>query len=344
MGNRTIRQGTAAHAAWAAGLSALFCAPLVLGFLGPLHPAFDLFAHFRWHLAILLAGAALYSLAAGARGIGAVALAAAAAAFATTAGFAGMPFSGPERAAASAPDGSRPVYRLLQLNLRYDNAEPERALSLIGRVRPDIVTLTEVSPMWAQKLALIRAAYPEQNVCASMVPIGGSAVLARRPFLAGAACLDRGTFALAHIDLNGSGIDVAALHLGWPWPLDQWWQIGNLAAPMRALGDSAIVGGDFNAVAWSAAVDAMASPAGFRLAAIAGGTWLHRFLPTALRKPFGLGIDHVLVKGGIRVHSATTLEDVGSDHAPVLVEFSLAPQEGERPAETLRAAAPYIFG
>jgi hypothetical protein len=46
-----------------------------------------------------------------------------------------------------------------------------------------------------------------------------------------------------------------------------------------------------------------------------------------------------MVKGGIAVHSIRVLEDVGSDHAPVLVEFSLRPveEEQEQPVQVVQA-------
>ncbi|MBN9076971.1 MAG: endonuclease/exonuclease/phosphatase family protein [Rhizobiales bacterium] len=309
-------------AVWASALCAALYAPLVFGFFGRLHHSLDLFAHFRWHLAVLLALAGLFALWSRAWSIGVVSLAMAAIAFATTQGIAGMPFSGPQRAAFQAADDSQAVYRLLHLNLRYDNPTPERVLSLIGRTHPDIVTLAEVSPMWAGKLKLIEAAYPNPLICGSDVRVGGGAILSTRP-ISGGRCFDRGTFAMATVNLNGRSVDAVALHLGWPWPSDQWWQIGRLAAPMAMIRSPALVAGDFNAVSWSAAVTAMAKAGGLHIVDPIGASWFYRRAPAWLRPWLGLEIDHVMVKGGIIVRSARILEDVGSDHAPVLVEFSL---------------------
>jgi len=324
------------RAVWASALCAAFYVPLVFGFFGWLHHSLDLFAHFRWHLAVLLALAGLLALASRAWSIGVVSLAMAAAALATTQGIAGVPFSGPARAPFRAADGTGAVYRLLQLNLRYDNPTPEEVLSLIGRTSPDIVTLAEVSPMWATKLKLIKAAYPDQLICASDIGIGGGAILSSRP-MSGERCFDRGTFATAAVNLNGRQVHAVALHLGWPWPSDQWWQIRNLAAPMAMIRSPALVAGDFNAVSWSAAVTDMAQAGGLDIVDPIGASWFYRKAPEWLRPWLGLEIDHVMVKGGIIVHSARILEDVGSDHAPVLVEFSLPPQS--EPEQTVRTVA-----
>jgi endonuclease/exonuclease/phosphatase (EEP) superfamily protein YafD len=327
------------RAVWASALCAALYVPLVFGFFGWLHHSLDLFSHFRWHLAVLLAAAGLFAVSARAWSVGIVSLAMAIAALATTQGIGGAPFSGPQRASFRTADGTQAVYRLLQLNLRYDNPTPEKVLSLIGRTHPDIVTLAEVSPMWAGKLKLIEAAYPDQLICASDIGIGGGAILSSRP-MSGERCFDRGTFATAAVNLNGRPVHAVALHLGWPWPSDQWWQIRNLAAPMAMIRSPAIVAGDFNAVSWSAAVTDMAKAGGLDIVDPIGASWFYRKAPEWLRPWLGLEIDHVMVKGGIVVHSARIMEDVGSDHAPVLIEFSLPPEsEPEKPVRTVDAAA-----
>lgn len=94
---------------------------------------------------------------------------------------------------------------MLQLNLRFDNPTPEKVLSLIGRLNPDVVTLNEVSTRWMEKLAFIKAAYPHQIICSASYAIGGVAILSRRPFVAGTEpeCSDRGSFAIADVDFAG---------------------------------------------------------------------------------------------------------------------------------------------
>jgi endonuclease/exonuclease/phosphatase (EEP) superfamily protein YafD len=57
----------------------------------------------------------------------------------------------------------------------------------------------------------------------------------------------------------------------------------------------------------------------------AGPTWIHRTLPDFLRRYAGLPIDQVFSKGGVTILSSARLEDTGSDHLPVLIEFTLPP-------------------
>ena len=307
-------------------LGMLACsAALVAGFFGTSHPAFDSFSHFRIHLAVLMALCALPLLATSFRLQAVVALVFAVAAFATTTG--AMPRLWPVQAVARPTD--QIVYRLLQMNLRYDNPTPKKVLSLIGRTNPDVITLDEVSEMWTTELGTITSAYPYRILCPYPNGMFGVALLSRRPFAADTAprCERRGAMATATIDFGGISVDVAAIHLSWPWPKEQYWQIGELAQTLAGLGETAIMAGDCNAVPWSAAVRRVAALGGLTVMPSAGPTWIHRTLPDILLRYAGLPIDQVFSKGGLTLLSSKRLEDTGSDHLPVLVEFTLRPDD-----------------
>jgi endonuclease/exonuclease/phosphatase (EEP) superfamily protein YafD len=313
--------------------------PLVAGFFGSVHPALDSLGHFRAQFAVLMILFALPLLVGSLRREGLMAIAFGLAALTTTIEALPIPGFAQVHAAFYPKDQDHAVYRLLQLNLRFDNAQPEKALSLIGRVRPDIITLDEVSPMWAAKLELLSAAYPYRILCPYPNRRWGVAILSSRPFAGGhePRCFDRGAFAIAAVDFGGQFVDVGAVHLAWPWPYEQAWQIGNLLQPLASLTDTALLAGDLNATPWSAAVAEVAAAGRLTLIPSVGRTWLHRYLPGFLRFA-GLPIDQVFAKGDVQVHSAQALEDVGSDHLPVLIEFSLKAPEHHEPAETATAA------
>jgi len=265
-------------------------AALVAGFLGTLHPAFDSFAHFRIHFAVLMALIALPLLATSFRLQAGVGLLLAVAAFAST--LSTLPRLWPVQAANDAAPGNEPVYRLLQMNLRFNNPTPKKVLSLIARTNPDVITLDEVSSMWATELGYIASAYPHRILCDYPNGVFGVALLSRRPFAAGTVphCEPRGAMATATVDFGGTPVDVAAIHLSWPWPKEQYWQIGELTKTLTSLGETAI-------------------------------------MPDFLRRYAGLPIDQVFSKGGVTILSSTRLEDTGSDHLPVMVEFSLMRDE-----------------
>ncbi len=299
-------------------------AALVLGYLGRLHTAFDSFSHFRLHLAALAiaCGLLLLPLRAYLAGLASIAIGAGAAA-ATLYGLAGPPSLYPD------PDREpfEPRYRLLHLNLRFDNEEHGKVLSMIGRVRPDLILLNEVSEPWQERLAHLRAMYPYGIVCPPPTYIGGVALLSRRPLIGEAECLERGSLAFARVDFSGEAVDVMAVHLGWPWPFERPQELASARGHFAALDDTAIVAGDFNAVFWSWRVRDLSTGARLQLVRGVGPTWLEGRLPDGLRRTVGLPIDHVLVKGRVIPRAISTLEDAGSDHLPILYEFSLAPSE-----------------
>lgn len=309
--------------------------PIVVGFFGRYHQVFDAFSHLRFHLAVGMAVVALLLIVLTRhRREALLGLVFAVAAIATTAPSMLAPIV---PAATAAPDGNLAVYRHMHLNLRFDNPEPGKALSLIGRLKPDTITLAEVSDEWKPRLQLLRQTYPYGVICNVERHIGGVAILSRRPFAAGGepSCMMEGIMARGTVLFGDRPVDIAALHLGWPWPMGHHWHIGQLRPDFEALGKDAILTGDFNAVDWSDAVRRVADYAGMRALPV-GPTWLHRDLPKSWKPYVGLPIDHALVKGDIRVLSAIVGEDAGSDHLPLVLDFSLMPKE---PAVMSAAAA-----
>lgn len=307
--------------------------PLVAGFLGRLHPAFDSFAHFRVHLAAAMAIAALPLLVSTWWKHGALAIVLAAAAVLTATG---LPAVGPVQAAVEKDDG-RKTYRLVHLNLRFNHTEPQRVLTMLRDLSPDIVTLAEVSDMWRIELRKIATEYPFRLICDGRRWSGGVAILSRQPFIEPArGCFAEGTLAIASVSLDGSAVDVAAMHLYWPWPYEQPDQIDRMRPVLAKLGQTAILAGDLNAAPWSQAARGVASAGALTPIASVGPTWLTWRLPGSLRPLIGLPIDQAFAKGDILVRSAGTLDEVGSDHLPVQVEFSIA--GGSEPATIATAS------
>lgn len=314
----------------AALIAVILTIPLVLGYWGAVHPALDSLAHFRLHLAVLIALLAIpTSFERTLRSIAlALAILSVAAIASTLANPSGISVA---NAAATAMDAGPARYRLLQLNLRYDNRTPKQVLSLIGRVQPDVITLDEVSDAWREELKLIEHAYPYRVICEGSSHVGGVAILSRRPFLhpSRAECYSRGSLAIATVNFGGAAVDIGAIHLGWPWPHAQHWHVRKILAPIiqEKLPSSAILAGDLNAVWWSHTVRMLAAAGDLKPLGNIGPTWFIRSAPDVVRRYAGLPIDNIFVKGRVVPVSVTRLESVGSDHLPLLFEFDILPTE-----------------
>ncbi|MFC5385378.1 endonuclease/exonuclease/phosphatase family protein [Aquamicrobium segne] len=297
---------------------------LLLGFFNSLHPTFDSFAHFRVHLALLTIMLSLILFPMGQRIVALSALVFALGCLSSVTQVMRLPSS---LATSIFPQQKtdRATYRLLEINLRYNNPTPEKVLSLIGQVQPDVLTLMEASPLWTQKLNILRSAYPHRIGCHGRNPRFGVVILSRRPFSDDrpADCNLMVSFALAPVDFGGTIVNVGAVHLGWPWPFNQAQQVSELENMLQTLdGKNTIIAGDLNATPWSVTAARIAAAGGLALVPSPGPTWIYHRLPASLLF-FGLPIDNVFASSNIMVHSIERLQAVGSDHVPVLVKFSI---------------------
>ena len=96
---------------------------------------------------------------------------------------------------------------------------------------------------------------------------------------------------------------------------------------IKAAGAPILIGGDLNAAPWSAATQSIASATGTQILPQWRGTWLLPPLPNSWVTVAGLPIDNIL-SGGLTLQSAKTLPAMGSDHRPLIIEFTI-PSEAE---------------
>ncbi len=301
--------------------------PLVLGFLGPLHPFFDAFSHLRVHLSVLMALLALPLLFTPLRREGAMVLLLAITAFGTTFSGTSALFGATAGAQTQAAPGAR--YSLVQINLRYDNPHPKRVLRMIAQEKPDIVTYEEAGDEWNRWLDILKGRYPYRLHCRkdSDPHIDGVGILSRRPFSDGSkpTCVGDGLLAMAAVDFGGTSVNVAALHSPLPWPYGQSQALDTAASQLQPLKGPTIIAGDFNAVPWSAAVRRIEATTGTHAIRGIGGSWFPFFLPVKWAPVLGFHIDQIFVDSDILAPKAATREDAGSDHLPVRLDFSVPP-------------------
>lgn len=305
-------------------IAVLVSVPLVLGFLGSAHPALDSFAHFRPHLAILMALLALPLLFTTMRREGVMILLFATLAFSTTLGATRNLLDGSSSAQANEPTtGAR--YSLVQINLRYNNPEPKRVLQMIAQEKPDVITYQEAGSDWAMWINILKGTYPYHFECRKDGSNMGVGILSRRPFSEGSTqtCLGDDRLAMTTVDFSGTSVNVAAYHSVLPWPFGQAAILDVLAPELQKFIGPSIIAGDFNATPWSNAVHRIEKASGTKTMTGIGGTWMPQSLPVKLAPFIGLPIDQILVSHEIGDPVAVSREEVGSDHLTVRLEFSV---------------------
>lgn len=281
------------------------------GFAQRLHPFFDSLGHFRLHFAVLLAiGVALLLLTRRWRLAFAGALTLAASAFMM------------QPALCCEAPVPRVSLTLVQFNTLFSNPEPQLILDQIAAVKPDVVTLQEVSRNTRVIMDRLAADYPSQVLC-RFQGVGDVAVLSKHP-VTRTWCEAGSGLAGLRIQLDGREVAVASIHLHWPYPYGQAAQVEDLLRQLAALPQPIVMAGDFNAAPWSAAVTRLTEASGTSVAPglrltlkLAGGLSRFGIPPQPL-----LPIDHVLVPRGAAV-SVSVGDDAGSDHLPLIAGIGL---------------------
>lgn len=287
-----------------------------IGLLGGFHAAFDSVVHFRAHAAVVCGLAALVlfvSTRRGGRRFAILLLVLAALGGAST-----VAYVLPSRSS----DGSAGSLALLQMNMLI-SADPAEAYARIKSVRPDFVTMQETTREGVEADADLVGLYPYRASCEPLSQ-GGVVILSRYPIVSDAPlCRPEHGYVEVAVNVGGRTLTVISQHLNWPWPFGQQAGVAALADRLRELPDPAIIGGDFNAVAWSTTVRTYAALSGTRPVRGIGPTWLHRRIGAAWKAWVGLPIDHVLTSH-LEVEGARRLAPTASDHLPVLVRFAIS--------------------
>lgn len=305
--------------------ASLVAAALAFGFLSPWLPVADSFAHFRFHLLLALALAALFLvlLRAPVRAMLAIAL--------ILPGVGGLAPALPEARTASGLQ-TEPGFTLVQLNLSFRNGNVRDAIRMIREKDADVVTLQEVSSFVWVEVARLFQDYPHHVVC-QYGRVGAVAVFSRLPFASDhekrRGCVVGEGLGWVRVMVGNRPVTVASVHLTWPFPFGQNAQVDRLEAHLQALPHPVVVGGDFNAAPWSHSVNRVGEAAG---ASVVEGLRLTLYRPSLKWVPgLGLPIDHILAAPGMIAHAIKRGPYVGSDHLPVIARLGFAPDQHSEP-------------
>ncbi|MEP3277577.1 MAG: endonuclease/exonuclease/phosphatase family protein [Stappiaceae bacterium] len=299
-------------------LATVLTTVILAGFLGWMHPGLDAVSNFRLHLSVLLLGTALCLLLTHRRRTALSGITVGAIGIWMSAG--ALPkFTEPARAAA---DGS--VYRLLHLNLWVHNQQTNDVLQLVDDVDAHILTFVEATRSWQKRLKPLEKRYRHVHRCNWSSTSGGVVIYSRLPMVGGSrSCHEGAIMALAKIKVEHTSFTVGAVHLSWPWPWEGAGEVTALKKSIAGIGENAVIAGDFNSASWTYLIRQFASYGGLSPVQNIGPTWIADSVPAKWATLFGLQPDNIMHKGRIRASSAHTLRPVGSDHLPILFNYTV---------------------
>ena len=216
--------------------------------------------------------------------------------------------------------------RAMLINLRTSNREADKVKAAVKQYNPDFLVLLETDRWWLTALGSLSETYPHA-VRRPRPDNFGITFFSKVP-LTKAEIVDLGPAGVpsvfAEAEFEGRSFAILGAHALPPIrPRGVRWrneQFADTAAFVRELHTPVLLLGDLNATPWSHAFSKLLDDAGLRDSAAGRGyqpTW-----PAAnplLRIP----IDHCLHSSGIEVVDRQVGPDVGSDHFPLIVDFTL---------------------
>jgi endonuclease/exonuclease/phosphatase (EEP) superfamily protein YafD len=293
---------------------------LVASYLARWGWVFDAASHFRVHIIVGLVVIALLFMLGRQWSLAGVTLLISLVGFSSLAPF----YFGSQWARAAQGDT---VYRALVLNVHYHNEAHDELLRFLAATDPDIIVLSEVTQVWQDALQVLTADYPYTHQAGFK---GNSRLIySRLPFVDGGLGLvedEERPSVVATLDLGETQMTVIGVHLRPPLSPGRTsqrnQQLDNLADFTQAKAGPMMLTGDFNITPWSPVFRDFLEQAGLKDARMGYGlapTWPTHW-PVG-----GIPIDHALVSPGITIHDFQRGPNVGSDHYPIIVDFSLQP-------------------
>ncbi len=227
---------------------------------------------------------------------------------------------------ASAPQPDAPTVRLYSANLFYLNNDTARIRRSIEAADADIVILIELARDPALNVDELLAGYPHRVASMRLDQTRGpsrSVIASRWPLTARTDPPD-GLHAVAATVRTPLGpVDFVGVHLTRPWPFQHsWGQISQTMALDRLVGDPGrpvVIAGDFNSVSSARIGKQVRRDLGLRPAPGFPGTW-----PVEVPSALGLTIDQVYASPDLAFVSRRLGQPTGSDHRPVVTEFTVA--------------------
>lgn len=282
---------------------------------GRLHPFIDLFGQF---LLPAIVGSAVLAILAALMGRYATA------ALAGVALLANLVIAWPWITAPAATEMNGPRFKLLLLNIYYNNPRLELATQLIRDTNPDVVVLLEMIPRLRPAFDEIATTYPHRVECWQETQYD-ALILSRHPLQDIRDTLPppqyRRPMGAVRVSLADREFTLFPTHLSLPPLLEgrsrQPNEIKEIALAVNSVRGARLLVGDFNASTWGAIVTRVREEASLTALTGPGGTW-----PTFLPLHMGIPIDHVLTSSELVARTRNLVTVAGTDHRAVLAEIA----------------------
>lgn len=311
---------------------------MAIAFGGGVWP-FELAHHFMAHLAVVASLACAF-YAVSARRLQALAAGAMAMAYATNSLI--LPAAAPGAAAVASSAPSEPVtgVKLVSFNILADQETPDDLLAWLARGPADVLVLLESTPAWRARLAALSAVYPYQIVALprdglpedsdyDLAGASGIAVLSRLPLSHVRIFYPAGPIKPAvkvTVRAAGGEFTLVAVHPTSPMTKaglaarDAY--LAGLAGALAGDKGPLVVAGDFNATRFTPRFRRFLDSIGLDPPGRSPATY------PAVAGPFGLAIDHVLVRG-LALRRLDAVPALGSDHRGLMARLVLRAAPGE---------------
>lgn len=220
------------------------------------------------------------------------------------------------------------IHRALLFNVNTSNRAHEEVRKFIRSMEPDFMVLVEANQTWVNELRKTEGNYPYSRG----IPRGdgfGLVVFSRIPF-ENVEIQSIGEpevpSLIARFTIDGQPLTVIGIHLQSPtghvrseYRNQQLFGLAKVVSSQKGL---VMVLGDLNTTSWSPFFRDLLRKTGLRDSRKGFGvqpTW-----PTTF-PPLWIPIDHCLVSSRVVVHDRRIGPSLGSDHYPVVVDFSVEP-------------------
>ncbi len=239
--------------------------------------------------------------------------------------------------------GEQETYKLISFNVLESNPNRDAVVELIRDVDPDLVLILEYAGQWPDHLQAIHDDY-RYRVLQPRWHAFGIALFSKHPLKATEVVQlapehTDAPMILTQVELGRATIRLAAVHLLAPRNPRMMGirnqELRQVAARLTPNDDPTILVGDFNCVPWSPFLtDLLAFT---RLRDSRQGFGSQASWPADL-SVLGIPIDHAFVSQQIEVSDRQVLDAHGSDHLPLMLEFSVGTSPDRNEPESFRSA------